>query len=159
MKAFQIKNNIINLNFVQKISHEQPHLNDNNHLIYNVEFIYYSGKTENYEMTQEKFRDLTDIRKKQLNTFQVNNNFINLSTVQRISHGKAYDNDDEIQCFNVEFVYHDGTAENHEMTYEEFQQLVDKCDVKIAFVVDDYINTAYSDGEMTAVEPDCNLPK
>ena len=159
MKPFQIKNNIINLNFVQKISHEQPHLNDNNHLIYNVEFIYHNGKVEHYEMTQEKFRDLTSNRKKQLNTFQVNNNFINLSTVQRISHGKAYDNDNEIQCFNVEFVYHDGTAENHEMTYEEFQQLIEKCDDKMAFVVDDYINTAYSEGEKTAVEPDCKLPK
>ena len=72
------------------------------------------------------------------------NNFINLSTVQRISHGKAYDNDNEIQCFNIEFVYHDGTAENHEMTYEEFQQLVEKCDAKMAFVVDDYINSALS---------------
>ena len=159
MKLFQVNNNIINLNVVKKIDHEQPHLDDNSHLIYNVKFIYYNGKTENYEMTQEKFRDLTDIRKKQLNTFQVNNNFINLSTVQRISHGKAYDNDNEIQCFNVEFVYHDGTAENHEMTYEEFQQLIEKCDDKMAFVIDDYINTAYSDGEMTAVEPDYNLPK
>ena len=144
MKLFQVNNNIINLNLVKKIDHEQPRLDDNSHLIYNVEFIYYNGKTENYEMTQEKFRDLTDIRKKQLNTFQVNNNFINLSSVQRISHGKAYDNDNEIQCFNVEFVYHDGTAENHEMIYEEFQQLVEKCDAKMAFVVDDYINSALS---------------
>ena len=159
MKLFQVNNNIINLNLVKKIDHEQPRLDDNSHLIYNVEFIYYNGKTENYEMTQEKFRDLTSLRKKQLNTFQVNNNFINLNTVQKISHGKAYDNDNEIQCFNVEFVYHDGTAENHEMTYEEFQPLIEKCDDKMAFVVDDYINTAYSDGEMTAVEPDCKLLK
>ena len=159
MKLFQVNNNIINLKFVQKIDHEQPYLDDNSHLIYNVEFIYYNGKTENYEMTQEKFRDLTSLRKKQLNTFQVNNNFINLNTVQKISHGKAYDNDNEIQCFNVEFIYHDGTAENHEMTYEEFQQLIEKCDDNIAFVIDNYINTAYSDDEITAVEPDCNLPK
>ena len=145
MKPFQVNNNIINLNFVQKISHEQAHLDDNNHLIYNVEFIYHNGKSENYEMTHEKFRDLTDIRKKQLNTFQVNNNFINLSTVQRISHGKAYDNDNEIQCFNVEFVYHDGKAENHEMTYEEFQQLIEKCDDKMAFVIDDYINSVLAE--------------
>ena len=145
MKPFQVNNNIINLNLVKKIDHEQPHLDDNSHLIYNVEFIYYNGKTENYEMTQEKFRDLTSLRKKQLNTFQVNNNFINLSTVQRISHGKAYDNDNEIQCFNVEFVYHDGTVENHEMTYEEFQQLIERCDDKMTFVVDDYINTVLSE--------------
>ena len=145
MKAFQIKNNIINLNFVQKFSHDQPHRDDNNHLMYNVKFTFLNGKTENYEMTHEKFRDLTSKRKKQLNTFQVNNNFINLSTVQRISHGKAYDNDNEIQCFNVEFVYHDGTTENHEMTYEEFQQLIEKCDTKMEFVIDDYINTAYSE--------------
>ena len=145
MKLFQVNNNIINLKFVQKIDHEQPYLDDNSHLIYNVKFIYYNGKTENYEMTQEKLRDLTDIRKKQLNTFQVNNNFINLSTVQRISHGKAYDNDNEIQCFNVEFIYQDGTSENHEMTYKQFQELIEKCDDKMAFVVDDYINTAYSE--------------
>ena len=140
MNLFQVNNNIINLNLVKKIDHEQPHLDHNSHLIYNVEFIYYNGKTENYEITQEKFRDLTSLRKKQLNTFQVNNNFINLSMVQRISHGKAYDNDDEIQCFNVEFVYHDGTVENHEMIYEEFQQLIERCDDKMTFVVDDYIN-------------------
>ena len=145
MKAFQIKNNIINLNFVQKFSHDQPHRDDNNHLMYNVKFTFLNGKTENYLMTLEKFRDLTTNRKEQLNTFQINNNFINLSTVQRISHGKAYDDDNEIQCFNVEFVYHDATAENHEMTYEEFQQLIEKCDDKMAFVIDDYINTAYSE--------------
>ena len=90
MKPFQVNNNIINLNLVKKIDHEQPHLDDNSHLIYNVEFIYYNGKTENYEMTQEKFRDLTDIRKKQLNTFQMNNSFINLSTVQRITPTNLY---------------------------------------------------------------------
>ena len=145
MKLFQVNNNIINLKFVQKIDHEQPYLDDNSHLIYNVKFIYYNGKTENYEMTQEKFRDLTSLRKKQLNTFQINNNFINLSMVQRISHGKAYDNDDEIQCFNVECIYQDGTSENHEMTYKQFQELIEKCDDKMAFVVDDYINTAYSE--------------
>ena len=145
MKLFQVNNNIINLKFVQKIDHEQPYLDDNSHLIYNVKFIYYNGKTENYEITQEKFRDLTSLRKKQLNTFQVNNNFINLSTVQRISHGKAYDNDNEIQCFNVEFVYHDGTAENHEMTYEEFQQLIERCDDKMTFVIDDYINSVLAE--------------
>ena len=44
------------------------------------------------------------------------------------------------------------------MTYKQFHQLIEKCDDKMAFVVDDYINTAYSDGEMTAVEPDCELP-
>ena len=145
MKPFQVNNNIINLNLVKKIDHEQPRLDDNSHLIYNVKFIYYNGKTENYEITQEKFRDLTSLRKKQLNTFRFNNNFINLSMIQRISHGKAYDNDDEIQCFNIELVYHDGKTENHEMTYEEFQQLIEKCDAEIEFVVDDYINTAYSE--------------
>ena len=62
----------------QKFSHDQPHRDDNNHLMYNVKFTFLNGKTENYEMTHEKFRDLTDIRKKQLNTFQVDNNFINL---------------------------------------------------------------------------------
>ena len=144
MNAIQIKNNIINLNFIQKFSHDQPHRDDNNHLMYNVEFTFFNGKTENYLMTLEKFRDLTTNRKEQLNTFQINNNCINLSKVQRISHGKAYDNDNEIQCFNVEFVYHGGAAENHEITYEEFQQLIERCDDKMAFVVDDTINTRFA---------------
>jgi len=145
MNLFQVNNNIINLNFIRKINHEQPRRDTNNRLVYNVEFIFYNGEIEKYEMTQEKFRDLTSIRKKQLNTFQVNDHFINLSMIQKITHGKAYDNKDEVQCFNIEFVYQDGTAENHEMTYEKFQQLIERCDDKMTFVVDDYINNVLSE--------------
>ena len=145
MNLFQVNNNIINLNFIRKINHEQPRRDTNNRLVYNVEFIFYNGEIEKYEMTQEKFRDLTSIRKKQLNTFQVNDHFINLSMIQKITHGEAYDNKDEVQCFNIEFVYQDGTAENHEMTYEKFQQLIERCDDKMTFVVDDYINNVLSE--------------
>ena len=93
----------------------------------------------------ESVPDLTSIRKKQLNTFQVNDHFINLSMIQKITHGKAYDNDDEVQCFNVEFVYQDGKSEQHEMTYKAFHQLIEKCDDQMTFIVDDYINTVFKD--------------
>ena len=145
MNLFQVNNNIINLNFIRKIDHEQPRRDNSNRLVYNVEFIFYNGETEKYEMTQEKFRDLTSIRKKQLNTFQVNDHFINLSMIQKITHGKAYDNDDEVQCFNVEFIYQDGKSEQHEMTYKAFHQLIERCDDKMTFVVDDYINTVLAE--------------
>ena len=144
MNAIQIKNNIINLNFIQKFSHDQPHRDDNNHLMYNVEFTFFNGKTENYLMTLEKFRDLTTKRKTQLNTFQINNSFINLSSVQRITHSKPYDDDNEIQCFDVEFVLHDGRTEMHKFTYEKFQKLIEKCDDKLSFIIDDELNTAYA---------------
>ena len=145
MNAIQIKNNIINLNFIQKFSHDQPHRDDNNHLMYNVEFTFFNGKTENYLMTLEKFRDLTRKRKQQLDLFQLNNSFINLNTVQRITHGKPYDDENEIQCFDIEFVFHDGTTKIYKTTYEKFQQLIEKCDDKLSFVVDDELNTVYAD--------------
>ena len=141
MKAFQIKNNIINLNFVQKISQNQPYRGDNNRLMYDVEFTFINGTTEKYTMTHEKYKALTSKRKEQLSTFQINNNIINLNTVQRITHGKPFEDENEVQCFDVEFLYNDGRYESHDITYDKFQHLIEICDKQLTFVVDDYINT------------------
>ena len=68
MKAIQIKNNIINIDNVRKISYEQnipsrSLIDDRN--LFNIEFTYSNGDKENYEMTYEKFQQYT----KYLNTF------------------------------------------------------------------------------------------
>ena len=62
MKTIQIKNNIINLEQIRKISYSKMPTEDydepNN---YKIQFTYSNGDTENYDMTYEKFQSLLDI--------------------------------------------------------------------------------------------------
>ena len=46
---------------------------------------------------------------------------------------------------SINSAFSNGDKENYEMTYEKFQQLVEKCDDKLSFIVDDKLNTAYAD--------------
>ncbi len=78
---------------------------------------------------------------------QIKNNIINLDLIRKISYHKDVPSTsliDDRNLFNVEFTFSNGDKENYDMTYEKFQQLIEACDDKLAFVVDDELNTAYA---------------
>ena len=79
---------------------------------------------------------------------QIKNNIINLDLIRKISYHQNIPSKsliDERNLFNVEFTYSNGDKENYAMTYEKFQQLIESCDDKLVFVVDDELNTVYAE--------------
>ena len=82
-----------------------------------------------------------------MKTIQIKNNIINLDNVRKISYEQNIPSRsliDDRNLFNIEFTYSNGDTENYEMTYEKFQQLIEKCDDKLSFVIDDELNTVYA---------------
>ena len=82
-----------------------------------------------------------------MTTFQIKNNIINLDIVRKISYKQNIPSRsaiDENNLFNIEITFSNGDKENYEMTYDKFQQLIEKCDDKLSFIVDDELNTAYT---------------
>lgn len=76
---------------------------------------------------------------------QIKNNIINLNLIRKISYTKLQLHDyDEPNNFDVEFTFSNGDIEKHEMTYDKFQHLIEICDDKMTFVIDDTINTRYA---------------
>ena len=79
---------------------------------------------------------------------QIKNNIINLDLIRKISYHHDVTSTsaiDDRQLFNVEFTFSNGDKENYEMTYEKFQHLIEACDDKLAFVIDDELNTVFAD--------------
>ena len=79
---------------------------------------------------------------------QIKNNIINLDLIRKISYDQEVPSAsviDERNLFNVEFTFSNGDKEIYEMTYDKFQQLIESCDDKLAFVVDDHLNTSYAE--------------
>ena len=79
---------------------------------------------------------------------QIKNNIINLDLIRKISYDQEVPSAsviDERNLFNVEFTFSNGDIENYEMTYKKFQQLIEKCDDKLSFIIDDELNTVYAD--------------
>ena len=78
---------------------------------------------------------------------QIKNNIINLDLIRKISYHQEFPSTsviDDRKLFNVELTYSNGDKENYAMTYEKFQQLIESCDDKLAFVVDDELNTVFA---------------
>ena len=81
-----------------------------------------------------------------MKSIQVKNNIINLDHVRKISYEKMPLKDlEESNSYNVEFTYSNGDVEHYEMTHEKFQHLIDEHGGKLAFVVDDHLNTFYAE--------------
>ena len=83
-----------------------------------------------------------------MKAIQIKNNIINLDIVRKISYKQDIPSRsliDTRDLFNVEITFSNGDIENYEMTYEKFQHLIEKCDDKLSFVVDDELNTVYAD--------------
>ena len=79
---------------------------------------------------------------------QIKNNIINLDLIRKISYHQDVPSTsaiDDRKLFNVELTYSNGDKENYAMTYEKFQQLIESCDDKLAFVVDDELNTVFAE--------------
>ena len=77
-----------------------------------------------------------------MNVIQIKNNIINLDHVRKFSYQhevspkiKMYDH----QLFNIEFIFTNGDSASYEVTYEKFQQLLEKYD-DLAFVIDNKVN-------------------
>ena len=73
-----------------------------------------------------------------MNVIQIKNNIINLDHVRKFSYQhevsqkiKMFDN----QMFNIEFIFTNGDSANYDVTYEKFQQLLEKYN-DLAFVID-----------------------
>ena len=78
-----------------------------------------------------------------MNVIQIKNNIINLDHVRKFSYQhevspqiKMFDN----QMFNIEFIFTNGDSASYDVTYEKFQQLLEKYDDDLAFVIDDKVN-------------------
>ena len=83
-----------------------------------------------------------------MKAIQIKNNIINLDIVRKISYKQNIPSRslvDRRNLFNVEITFSNGDKENYVMTYDKFQQLIESCDDKLAFVVDDQLNTAYAE--------------
>ena len=83
-----------------------------------------------------------------MNPIQIKNNIINLDLIRKISYHQDVPSTsviDERKLFNVEITFSNGDKENYVMTYDKFQQLIESCDDKLAFVVDDELNTIFAD--------------
>ena len=83
-----------------------------------------------------------------MTAFQIKNNIINLDIVRKISYKQNIPSRsaiDKKNLFNIEITFSNGDKENYEMTYDKFQQLIESCDDKLAFVVDDHLNTSYAE--------------
>ena len=77
-----------------------------------------------------------------MRVIQVKNNIINLDHVRKISYQQDVSPEsktDDIQKFNVEFIFTNGDSASYDVTYEKFQQLLEKYD-DLAFVIDDKVN-------------------
>ena len=79
---------------------------------------------------------------------QIKNNIINLDLIRKISYNQDVSSTSKIDdrnLFNVEFTFSNGDKENYDMTYEKFQLLIEACDDKLAFVIDDELNTVFAE--------------
>ena len=83
-----------------------------------------------------------------MNTISIKNNIINLDHIRKLSYQEikyAKIVNDETKYFEIELIFINGDTATYEMTYDKFQKLLNKFDDDINFVIDDQINTRFSD--------------